>query len=59
MIHEIPEMSAVKNIRMPYQYRQSPELIKAYLTGFMNAWQLARQMQQEGEHPTIRTSDDF
>ena len=59
MIHEIPELGEVKNIRMPYEYRKDPTLIKTYLTGFMNAWLLALEIQRNGQNPPERTLDDF
>ena len=51
MIHEIPELGEAKNIRMPYEYRKDPALIKTYLTGFMNAWLLALEIQRNGQNP--------
>ena len=59
MIHEIPELGEVKNIRMPYEYRKDPALIKTYLTGFMNAWLLALEIQRNGRTSTDYTLDDF
>jgi hypothetical protein len=59
MIHEIPELGEVKNIRMPYEYRKDPALIKTYLTGFMNAWLLALEIQRNGQTPADYTLDDF
>ena len=59
MIHEIPELGEVKNIRMPYEYRKDPALIKTYLTGFMNAWLLALEIQRNGRTPSDHTLDDF
>lgn len=59
MIHEIPELGEVKNIRMPYEYRKDPALIKTYLTGFMNAWLLALEIQRNGRTPADYTWDDF
>ena len=59
MIHEIPELGEVKNIRMPYEYRKDPALIKTYLTGFMNAWLLALEIQRNGQNPPERTLGDF
>ena len=59
MIHEIPELGEVKNIRMPYEYRKDPALIKTYLTGFMNSWLLALEIQRNGRAPADYTLDDF
>ena len=59
MIHEIPELGEIKNIRMPYEYRKDPALIKTYLTGFMNAWLLAIEIQRNGRTPADHTLDDF
>ena len=59
MIHEIPELGEVKNIRMPYEYRKDPALIKTYLTGFMNAWLLALEIQRNGRTPSDYKLDDF
>jgi hypothetical protein len=59
MIHEIPELGEVRNIRMPLEYRENPELIKTYLTGFMNAWLLALQIQRHGPNPPGYTLDDL
>ena len=59
MINEIPELGEVKNIRMPYEYRKDPTLIKTYLTGYMNAWLLALEIQRNGSKPHVDTLDDW
>ena len=59
MIHEIPELGEVQNIRMPYEYQKDPALIKTYLTGFMNAWLLALEIQRNGPKPYGYTLDDL
>ena len=43
--HPVPHISVLGQIRMPGNYRDDPALIKAYLTGFMNAWNHATHSQ--------------
>ena len=59
MIHEITELGEVKDIRMPYEYRRDPALIKTNFTGFMNAWLLALEIQRNGPKPHVDTLDDW
>ena len=58
-MHEIPDLGSVKEIRVPAEYRDDPSKIKAYLTGFMNAWLLAQRYQQNGQDQQTVTLDDF
>jgi len=58
-LHEIPELGEVKNIRMPYEYRRDPALIKTNFTGFMNAWLLALEIERDGSKPHVDTLDDW
>jgi len=54
-LQPIPDLGEVKEIRMPAEYRDNPEMIKAYLTGFKNAWLLAQSMQDAGpkDYPPV------
>lgn len=58
-MHEIPDLGSVKEIRVPAEYRDDPSKIKAYLTGFMNAWLLAQRYQNLGGPGRKSTFDDF
>ena len=58
-MHEIPDLGNVNEIRVPAEYRDDPSKIKAYLTGFMNAWLLALRYQQNGQDQQTVTLDDF
>ncbi len=57
MTHRVPHISELDSIRMPGQYRDDPALIKAYLTGFMNAWNHAHDLSTNG--PDTRSVQDL
>lgn len=54
-LQKIPDLSEVQEIRVPAEYRDNPEMIKAYLTGFTNAWLLAQSAQGRDpkEYPPV------
>lgn len=56
MSHPVPHISELGQIRMPGNYRDDPALIKAYLTGFMNAWNHAHALSVNG--PDTRTIEE-